>query len=134
MHGLKLTFFSLRFFFQSLDGLLESFSHLFLEVLGRGRIFFPHVLVLFFQVGPVLHHLRNLASMMFFKSPLGLFVGIMLLPGVIMREIGISGWRLTCCGGCCCCCCGGGGGGCCRTACSLLLREMDGNLNISKFL
>merc|ERR1712223_1021617 len=124
MHGLKLTFFSLRFFFQSLDGLLESFSHLFLEVLGRGRIFFPHVLVLFFQVGPVLHHLRNLASMMFFKSPLSLFVGIMLLPGVIMREIGISGWRLTSCGG----------GGGCRTACSLLLREMDGNLNISKFL
>ena len=72
-------------------------------------------------------YLGYFSSMMLLKTSLGFFVSIMLVPWIIMCEIGIScrpGRR-------CCCSCSGGGCGC-RSSSSFLLRKMDSNLNITK--
>ena len=71
--------------------------------------------------------------MMLLKSPLGFLVGVMLFAWVVMCEIGISSWFWRSCGGCSRRGCSGGGCSGSRRA-SFLLWEMDGNLNIAKFL
>ena len=100
----------------------------------------PSYMIICVKRSLVLHllwaYLRHFGSMMLLEPSLSFLVCVMLLTGVIVCEIGICCWLLSscCCSGCrsCCCrsCCGS------RWCCgrSLLLWEMDRNLNIAKFL
>ena len=74
------------------------------------------------------------------KPPLCLHEGRLLVPLVVVGEVGVSG--RPCCGGCSaggcgggCGCCGGscgGAGGCGGGGGGFILREVDCNLDITK--
>ena len=77
-------------------------------------------------------HLRHLGSVPLLESSLGLHEGGVLVPGVVMREVRVGCGTLGRGGG------GRGRGGGCggglwgRYSGGFLLREVDGNLNISQ--
>ena len=80
---------------------------------------------------PGISHLGHLGSVTFLESPLGLHEGGVLVPGVVVGEVGVSGRPLSGRSGGR----GGGSGGGLRGrgySGRFLLGEVDGNLNIAQ--
>ena len=78
-------------------------------------------------------HLGDLAAVPLLEAALGLHEGRVLVPGVVVGEVRVGGGSLGGGhGGGCCCCCGGGGLGGGGGGGGLVLREVDGNLDISQ--
>ena len=78
-------------------------------------------------------HLGDLAAVSLLEAALGLHEGRVLVPGVVVGEVRVGGGSLGGRSCCCGCCCGGGGGlGGGGGGGGLVLREVDGNLDISQ--
>ena len=77
-------------------------------------------------------HLGDLAAVPLLEAALGLHEGRVLVPGVVVGEVGVGGGTLGRGGGGGCCGGGGGGLGGGGGGGGLVLGEVDGDLDISQ--